>query len=174
MKILGILGSPRRDGNTAYLLEELGKKLDNNNDVEIIFLRDYDISPCKECYYCVEHDECSIKDDMQQMYEKLKQTDLIILSSPIFMGGITSRLRAFMERTWHLRKGQLMGKAGTYLIVGRRDIGSGIHEMEEYLSRLMVNKIPGVVGYGLKKGDVKEDTEAMKDLSRLVKQIVNL
>ncbi len=173
MKILGILGSPRRDGNTAYLLEDLAKKLNKGNEVEIIFLKDYEISPCKECYYCVENDECSIKDDMQEMYKKLKETDVIILSSPIFMGGIASRLRAFMERTWHLRKGQLMGKIGSYIIVGRRDIGAGIHEMEEYLSRLKVKKIPGVIGYGLHKGDVKEDTEAMKDLSRLTNQIIN-
>jgi multimeric flavodoxin WrbA len=155
-------------------MEKLLANFKDSYDVKKIFLSDYEINSCKECYYCVEHDECSIDDDMQEMYEKLKETDVIIISSPIFMGGITSVLRAFMERTWHLRKGQLLGKIGTYIIVGRRDIGAGIHEMEEYLSRLKVNKVPGVVGYGLHKGEVKKDEEALSGISRLAKQIISL
>ena len=71
---------------------------------------------------------------MQELYPKLKEADVIILSSPSYMGGVTSRLRAVIERTWYLRKGQLEGKIGTYIVVGRRKIGSAIDETEEYLT----------------------------------------
>ena len=111
---------------------------------------------------------------MQELYRKLKETQVIILSSPIFMGGITATMKAFMERTWHLRKGQLKDKIGSYIIVGRRDIGSGVSEMEEYLSRLKVIKIPGVMGFGMRKGDVSKDEEALKNIQRLSNQIINL
>ncbi len=173
MKVLGIVGSPRKDGNSAYLLDLLSEELDDSFETEIIYLKDYDINPCKECYYCAKNDNCVIDDGMQQIYPKLKDADVIILSSPVFMGGVTSRLRAFMERTWHLRKGQLAGKLGSYILVGRRDMGAACHEMEEFLSRLQVYKLPGVIGYGLHKDDVKEDEEALKGISALTKQIFN-
>ncbi|MFX1258066.1 MAG: flavodoxin family protein [Promethearchaeota archaeon] len=143
-------------------------------EIEIIFLKDYEINPCEECYSCMEIDGCSINDDMQKIYPKLKDADVIIISSPIFMGGITSRMKAFMERTWYLRKGQLKGKIGTYIVVGRRDIGSGVNEMEEYLSRLKVYKIPGILGYGFHKNDILKDEEALKNIQRLSNQIINL
>jgi multimeric flavodoxin WrbA len=173
-KAIGIIGSPRKNGNTAILTNKLLELLKNSFKIEKIFLKDYNINPCKECYYCTENEECSIKDDMQILYPKLKETQVIILSSPIFMGGITSYMKTFMERTWHLRKGQLKGKTGSYIIVGRRDIGSGKNEMEEYLSRLKVNKITGVLGFGFREGDVSTDEEALKDIQRLGNQIINL
>ncbi|MHA1107246.1 MAG: flavodoxin family protein [Promethearchaeota archaeon] len=173
-KAIAIIGSPRKDGNTVFLIDKILDLLKNNFDIEKIFLKDYNISPCKECYYCIDKDECSINDDMQDLYLKLKVVDVIILASPIFMGGITATLKAFMERTWHLRKGQLKGKMGSYIIVGRRDIGSGVSEMEEYLSRLKVIKIPGVIGFGMRKGDVSKDEESLRDLQRLSAQIINL
>jgi multimeric flavodoxin WrbA len=153
------------------LTNKLLDLLNDDFETEKIFLKNYDISSCKECYYCMEHDECSINDDMQGLYAKLKEAQILLLSSPIFMGGITSLMRAFMERTWHLRKGQLKDKIGSYIIVGRRDIGSGVNEMEEYLSRLKVNKIAGVLGFGFHEGDVSEDNEALNNLERVSKQI---
>lgn len=173
-KAMLIVGSPRKDGNTAILTDKLIDLLNNNFETEKIFLSDYNISPCKECYNCMDKDECSIKDDMQELYIKLREAQVIILSSPIFMGGITAPMKAFMERTWHLRKGQLKDKIGSYIIVGRRDIGSGASEMEEYLSRLKVIKIPGVMGFGMRKGDVSKDEEALKNIQRLSNQIINL
>ncbi|TFG08188.1 MAG: flavodoxin family protein [Promethearchaeota archaeon] len=173
-KAIGIIGSPRKDGNTAYLTDQLLDLLKDEFEIEKIFLKDYDISSCQECYYCMDHDDCSIKDEMQKIYAKLKENQVIILSSPIFMGGITSLMKILMERTWHLRKGQLKDKIGSYIIVGRRDIGAGVNEMEEYLSRLKVNKIAGVLGFGFHKEDVTKDEEALKNIQRLSNQIISL
>jgi multimeric flavodoxin WrbA len=172
MQILGIVGSPRKEGNSAYLLNNLLENLKGSFDTELLYLKDYEIKPCRECYYCVEHEKCSINDGMQEIYPKLKEVGVILLSSPVFMGGITSRLRAFMERMWHLRKGQLQGKLGSYIIVGRRDIGASANEMEEFLSRLQVNKLPGVIGYALHNGDIQKDEEALKAIKKLGNQIL--
>jgi len=174
MKAVGVVGSPRKNGNTAYLLEEVMKFLREKYETEIIFLKDYDIKPCEGCHYCEENKRCIIEDDMQELYPKLKKSDVIILSSPSYMGGVTSRLRAFMERTWHLRKGQLEGKIGTYIVVGRRKIGSTTDEIEEYLTRLKMTKNPGVLGYAFEKGDILKDEEALKEAQKLGVRILKL
>ena len=93
-----------KNGNMVLLTNELLEQLKDSYEIEKIFLIDYNITPCKECYYCTENEDCSIKDDMQILYPKLKEVQVIILSSPIFMGGVNSYMKIFMERTWHLRK----------------------------------------------------------------------
>jgi multimeric flavodoxin WrbA len=99
MKAIGIVSSPHKDGNTAYLLEKTLKVLREKFETETIFLKDYEIKPCEGCYYYEENGKCIINDDMQKLYPKFEDADVIILSSPSYMGGVTSRVRAFMERT---------------------------------------------------------------------------
>ena len=79
-----------------------------------------------------------------------------------------------MERTWDLRKGQLKGEIGSYVVVGRRDLGITVNEMKEFFSRIKMIKIAGIIGYGFDKGDIKEDKEALRDIQRLTNQILNM
>ncbi|MHA1275105.1 MAG: flavodoxin family protein [Promethearchaeota archaeon] len=174
MKAIGIIGSPRKDGNSSYLLKKVLSQIEDVFDTEIIYLRDLNINPCNECYYCTKEESCIIEDDMQEIYNKLKATDVLIITSPVFMGGVTSRLRAFMERTWHLRRGQLKGKYGTWIVVGRRNLGSSCNEIEQYLSILKMKKIPGIFGYALKPGEIENDKEALKGAEMLGKTILDL
>ncbi len=131
------------------------------------FLKDYRIGPCEACHRCEEDGRCVLDDDVQALYPKLQAADVMILTSPVYMGGLTSRMRAFMERTWHLRKGQLAGKIGTWIVVGRRKPGAAIYAMEDFLSRLGLTRLPGVFGYALHKGDILGDEEALRDIDRL-------
>ncbi|MHA1309362.1 MAG: flavodoxin family protein [Candidatus Helarchaeota archaeon] len=172
MKVIGIIGSPHKNGNTAQLMNELMDLLRPIFETEIIFLKDFDIKPCEGCHICKKKETCIIKDDMQKIYPKIKGSDIIILSSPSYMGGVTSRLKIFMERTWHLRSGQLENKIGTYIVVGRRKIGSVINEIDEYFSRLRVIKIPGVLGFAYEKDEIFKDQEALRDLQIVGKQII--
>jgi multimeric flavodoxin WrbA len=173
MKAIGISGSPHKNGNSVYLIKEVLKTLESVFDTELIFLKNYDIKPCNGCQSCDKNGICVIEDDMQILYTKIKDSRVIILSSPSYMGGVTSRLRIFMERTWHLRKGQLDGKIGSYIVVGRRRLGAAGYEIEEYLSRLGLTKFPGVTGFAYKKGDISKDKEALKDAKRLGRQILD-
>jgi len=176
MRALGIIGSPRKDGNTAYLLKKTLEVLEEGDvDTEIIFLKDYEINPCEDCSeYCEKHNKCKIEDGMQELFVKLRKSNVIILASPTYMGGATSRMRAFMERTWLLRKGQLKNKIGTSIVVGRREIGTTAMEMSEYFDRLKIIKIPGILGYSFKKDDILEDQEAIKSSERLGNQLLEL
>jgi multimeric flavodoxin WrbA len=175
MKALGIIGSPRKDGNSAYLLEKTFEVLSQENiEVETILLNNYDINPCEGCEYCEKHNKCKIEDGMQKLFVKLRKSNVIILASPTYMGGVTSRMRAFMERTWYLRKGQLKNKIGTSIVVGRREIGTTAMEINEYFDRLKIIRVPGIIGYAFEKNDILEDQESIKSSERLGDQLLEL
>jgi multimeric flavodoxin WrbA len=119
MKVLGILGSPRKGGNTELLLEETLKGAEAEGaEVERLRLTDYNIIPCKECLACFKDGNCIILDDMAKIYPKLLEADIIILASPIFFYGVTAWAKALIDRCQALwaRKYQLkdpsFGKEG--------------------------------------------------------------
>ena len=99
LKVLGILGSPRKGGNTDSLLEAALKGAEAKGaDIEKVALNDLNIKPCQECGGCDETARCTIKDDMQPLYKKLRSADRIILASPIFFGSITAQTKAMIDR----------------------------------------------------------------------------
>ena len=119
MKVLGILGSPRRGGNTEMLLEEALKGAETEGaEIERLRLTEYNIIPCKECLACYKDGNCIILDDMAKIYPKLLEADIIILASPIFFYGVTAWAKALIDRCQALwaRKYQLkdpsFGKEG--------------------------------------------------------------
>jgi multimeric flavodoxin WrbA len=100
VKILGIMGSPRIKGNTDLLLDEALKGAQAEEvQVEKITICDLKIAPCKECYSCAKEGKCIQQDDMQDIYASLLDSDGIILASPIFFYGLTSQLKALIDRS---------------------------------------------------------------------------
>jgi multimeric flavodoxin WrbA len=119
LKVLGIFGSPRKGGNTDLLLEEALKGAEAEGArVERLRLTDYTITPCKECHGCDQTGNCVILDDMEKIYPKLLEADIIILASPIFFYGLTGWAKAMVDRCqalWarkYLLKDPSMGKEG--------------------------------------------------------------
>ena len=171
MRILGIASSARKQGNSAILLAEAVNHLRTDFETEIVFLTDHRIEPCDGCHYCEAHGSCRTNDDMRELSAKLPRADAILLASPSYMGGVASRLRAFMERTWPLRKGQMAGKIGSYIVTGRRRIGMVSAAMTEYFTRLGMIAVPGVLGYAFEPGEIVQDGEAMSQTRRLAEDV---
>lgn len=139
-----------------------------------MFLADIDIHPCAGCHSCQTNGACCIEDGMAALCPKLLEADVILLASPAYMGGIASRMQAFMERTWPLRKGQLAGKLASYIVAGRRRIGMATGVMEEYFTRLGVTKLPQVLGFAFESGEVEQDREAVAQAERLAADVGDL
>ena len=100
VSVLGLFGSPRRGGNTEILLEEALKgALKEGAKVERLYLSDFSMTPCKECHGCDATGNCVILDDMQKIYPKLLEADIVILASPIFFYGVTAWAKALIDRT---------------------------------------------------------------------------
>ncbi len=119
VRVLGLFGSPRRGGNTETLLEEVLRGAEKEGaKVERLYLSDFTITPCKECHGCDETGHCIILDDMEKIYPKLLEADVVILASPIFFYGVTAWTKALIDRSqalWvrkYLLKEPSLGKEG--------------------------------------------------------------
>lgn len=101
MKVLGIVGSRRKNGNTACLVQEaLNEVQCEEIETEMIFLGDYNIRGCIGCEGCKDTYKCVIKDDMQKLYPRILEADAIIMGSPTYFYNITSDMKAFIERLY--------------------------------------------------------------------------
>ena len=108
MKVYAINGSPRKNKNTATLLQKVldGVKAsakDKEIETEIINLYDLNYTGCKSCFACKRlegksYGKCAVKDDIYEILEKLSQADGIIFGTPVYLGSITGQLQSFLER----------------------------------------------------------------------------
>ncbi len=98
-KILALYGSPRRQGNTALLLQRAvqGARA-AGGEVEEVVLRDLKMSPCLEIYGCKETGRCVIDDDFQNVYDKLLSARGVILASPMFFYSVSAHTKILMDR----------------------------------------------------------------------------
>ncbi|MGM0641269.1 MAG: flavodoxin family protein [Thermotogota bacterium] len=101
MKVIGIVGSKRKKGNTATLMNEALKAINKQGiETEIIFLDDYEIKGCNGCEKCKKTFKCVIQDGMQKLYPKILKADGLILGSPTYFYNISSDMKAFIERLY--------------------------------------------------------------------------
>jgi len=101
MKVIAIYGSPRRDGNSDILLNNVIKGIEakhDNIDIEKIIISNLHISPCTSCGSCMKTGICAIKDDMQHIYPKFVGAQGILVASPIYFMGVSAQLKAFIDR----------------------------------------------------------------------------
>jgi multimeric flavodoxin WrbA len=98
-KIIGLLGSPLTEGNTAQLLDRALKGAEDAGcEVEKIVVVNLDFQACQEMMFCKEHETCILDDDMQAMYPKLRGMDGLIVATPIMTMGIPGKLKSFIDR----------------------------------------------------------------------------
>ena len=100
MYVLGIQGSPRKKGNSDYLLSAFLKECEGQGaKTRVIRPQDLDIQPCKELIVCEKKGFCPIKDQMEEMgYQKVRQADAVVLASPVFFYGVSAQAKVFIDR----------------------------------------------------------------------------
>jgi multimeric flavodoxin WrbA len=111
--IIIFVGSMRKNGNTARLAQRFAEGASKNNNVEIVSVADYNVNPCIGCNSCFTRDGnmCFQNDDMAQIYEKLRNADIVVIASPVYFYGISAQLKAIVDRlhtpmrnTFHIKK----------------------------------------------------------------------
>lgn len=101
-KVLGIVGSPRKNGNTYILVKELLKGAASKGALtELIFLNDYMIYDCINCQKCFKSEKCSQKDDMIEIYKKIINSNILIFGTPIYFYGPTAILKKLIDRLFY-------------------------------------------------------------------------
>lgn len=101
MKIVAIVGSPRKKGNTSTLLSEVCKGAQEMGfETEIVFLSDYALKDCIGCEGCSKTGVCVVQDDMQTLYKKIKSSDALILGSPTYFYNVSGLMKSFLDRLY--------------------------------------------------------------------------
>ena len=99
MLVLGLHGSPRRKGNTHFLLttflEEAARLGARTHMVEVVRMN---IVPCKELVVCEKKGYCPIDDDMNTIFSRLREAEVIVAASPVFFYNVTAQLKALIDR----------------------------------------------------------------------------
>ena len=101
MRILVLNGSPRPNGNTAAMVSTFREAAEEKGHQVVVFnVCKMNIKGCLACEYChgKGHGACVQKDDMQEVYDALKDTEMIILASPIYYHGISGQLKCVIDR----------------------------------------------------------------------------
>jgi multimeric flavodoxin WrbA len=187
MKVLGIMGSPRRQSNTEILLDKaLEGAREAGAQVEKVLISKLKISPCLEIYACRKDGNCAIKDDMQSLYKKLLEADYVIFASPMFFYGVTSQAKAVIDRCQALwvRKHVLgMGKEdkrerrGVFISVGATGgtklFDGAVLTVKYFFDAVGVEYAGDLLVRGIdNKAQIKEHPTALEDAFCLGQELV--
>ncbi len=98
-QVLGIVGSPRRGGNTEILVDKvLAGAEEAGALIEKVILNELNIKPCQACNTCYKTGQCKQDDDMLDLLDKMEQTQLWVLGTPIYWWGPTAQFKIFLDR----------------------------------------------------------------------------
>ena len=171
--IIIFVGSMRINGNTARLAQSFAEGAAKNNNVEIISVADYNVNPCIGCNSCFtrEGNKCFQNDDMMQIYEKLRNADIVVIASPVYFYGISAQLKAIVDRLHTPMRNTFRIKRLGLLLVGAAELpnlfDSIVLQYQMVLDFFKLESIGTVFVRGVKDiGDI-ENTSALKEAYEL-------
>ncbi len=183
VKIIGIVGSPKKDSNTSYLVETALKSAKSTGaDTDIINLGSVNIKPCVACDICKAMGECGIEDDIKEILEIMMESDGMIIGSPVYFGSVTSQLKILIDRSRPLRGSfRLKNKVcGAIAVGGSRNGGqestiSVIHDFLLIHDAIIVGDGAPMAHYGgTGVGDTKIDEIGIETSQNLGKRVTEL
>ncbi len=176
--ILGIVGSPRRNGNTETLVDEVLKGAQEEGaKISKIILNELNISPCQGCNTCSKNGQCKINDDMNLVNNKMRESDVFVMGTPIYYWGPTGQFKAFFDRLLATsRQGIIKGKKVILTIplggsepIARHTIGM-LTDALNYLSADIFAKI--ISPSTMSVGEVKQKIDKMKMARQSGKEVI--
>jgi len=175
MKILGILGSSRKNGNTDILLS-LALEEAQKNDVQItrVSLGDRTIAPCNGCQKCHKTGKCVIKDDMDGLYKEMLESDGIIWATPVYFWSMTGQTKTALDRTYALLypRLQLMNKVGGLILVaGGRGCMNTANIFHMYFSYHHMFFAEFASGYASARGEIEKNAFAVNSVKEMVREM---
>ena len=184
MFVLGLQGSPRKKGNTRFLLsaflEEAQRLGANTQMIEVCQKK---IEPCMEYVLCEKKGICPIDDDMKrEIYPLLRKADVIVAATPIFFYNTTAQLKALIDRSqtlWarkyklHLTDPNRKWRRGYTLAVGAtrgKNLFEGLHLTMKYFYDAVGAEYVGSLTYREieKPGDMERHTTLRTDIQTAV------
>jgi multimeric flavodoxin WrbA len=182
MKAIAINGSPRKGGNTEILLRRVLEPLAAAHwETEFIQVGGTPIRGCRACYQCfkTKDSRCGQKDDpFAECMEKMVQADAIILGSPTYFSDVSSEMKALLDRAGLVavaNGGLFRRKIGAAVVAVRRGGGTHAFDTMNHMFLMCGAIVPGStywnLGFGLDRGEVAKDEEALRNMEDLGKTI---
>ena len=177
-KVAILVGSPRKNGNTEILVNYLCEGLKvNNNEIDMISIRDWKINPCLGCNCCFENGGvCVQKDGMNELYNKLQSSDIIVIASPVYFYGISAQLKCIIDRlhnpirnTFKVKKMALISVAGDT----RQCVFNSIkYQYEDLLKYFNLENLGEIIVYGVRHmNEISEHKDELQKAFELGKSI---
>jgi len=178
MKVLGISGSPRPGGNTDILVKlGLSVLAAEGIETEFLSLADRPVKPCMACRGCAQADgfRCVQEDPaFEGMIERFMAADGFLIGSPVYFGSATPQTMALLDRVGfvaRMKENFLRRKVGAAIVVARRAGQNFTFAQLNYFFLINEMIVPGStywnLGFGLQKGDVEQDQEALATIRTL-------
>lgn len=179
MKVLMLNGSPRIDGNTTIALKEMEKEfLKEKIEVEIIQVGNLAIRGCIACNYCYKNDKCGINDIVNEISEKFKGADALVVASPVYYASANGTLISCLDRLFYSSHFDKRSKVGASVVVARRGgCSSTFDELNKYFS---ISGMPIATSqywnsvHGRKVGEATQDLEGLQTMRTLAKNMIFL
>ena len=182
MKVVAILGSPRKKGNTATGLQIMREEFEKQNIAfEVLNLGQQEIRGCIACNKCFEmqNNTCIIQDVTNKAIQKMTEADGIILTSPVYWSGIAGTIKCFLDRAFLVStaNGNLFrGKVGTAFVCARRTGGSqtlaGLYNYLTYSEMIVPTSNYWNVIHGEGLNEVLQDQEGIQILQVLARNMI--
>jgi multimeric flavodoxin WrbA len=176
-KILAVVGSPRKGGNTDLLVRKLAEGAASKGaQVDTIFLAGLNIRECDGCHACWKGKSCCKKDDMLDLYQKISESDAIVFGTPVYWFGPTALMKAFIDRFVYFNcpenRAKIKGKDAATIIPFEDDnldtarpLVELFEKSFEYLEMRLAGSV--VVGGVGEKGDILKKPDRLNDAYEL-------
>jgi multimeric flavodoxin WrbA len=181
IRLLGIVGSPRKGGNTEIIMKEVLKAGEQDGaEIELVHLVDFSLKPCDGCRTCFETKNCVIRDDVEKLFEKMTQADVIIIGSPVYFFNVNAQTKTFIDRVGYLHNARgrkaFRNRIGGAIVVGARSgLANALSQILLFLTAArMITAAPAVTSLASAKGDAVKDTRGIDDARELGKSIVQI
>nr|WP_319377117.1 flavodoxin family protein [uncultured Methanoregula sp.] len=178
MKVLGISGSPRKEGNTASLVKIILDRCEGAGlSTEFVSLAGKKILPCLGCEKCKEKKWCIIEtDDWDKVMKKVLGCDVLVIGSPTYYFDVNGQTKNFIDRSYSLyHDRKLAGKKGVAVAVhANKGVSRTIQTLEGFLSSHEFSSLGSVKGTGYHEGDVLNDEEAVQKAEKTADKIIRL
>jgi len=111
MRVTAFCGSPRVNGNTRALVDEVIRGAGSGGaECEVVDIGRLHIAPCRACSSCRRTGECIQKDDMQSLYPRLLESDVLVFGTPVYFWGASAQMKAFVDRWYAIAEGDASEK----------------------------------------------------------------
>ena len=173
MKILAIVGSPRKGGNTDVLLSKIAEGARAGGaEVEVVHLGGLQVRECDGCHACWRGRLCSKDDDMGGLYPKIAESDVIVFGTPVYWYGPTGLMKLFIDRFVFFNcpshRGWIAGKSAVLVVPFEEtdpDTARPLVEMfEKSLAYLQMDLAASIIVPGVgARGQVSSKPEVLQE-----------